>query len=299
MKTKPFLSVIIVSFNTKDIILACLNSLYRFTSSINFEVIVVDNASTDGSVIALTQFESTHSNFRLVHSSANIGFGRANNLGVKEATGNYLLFLNSDTVFTSNNLPYCLKVVDDDTRIGAYSCNLINRDGSHQPSGGYFPNLFRLIAWQIFLDDIPPFSSFINSIHPHISRSQPDWLTGAFMLIPARIFKRVGGFDEKIFMYTEELELCYRIKKLRKKIIYDSHTNIIHLGGASGGSHIAIIKEVEGMLYFWRKHKSLWQIPVVKLIFFVGSLLRYLLFGIIGANATARSAYKAILSYLT
>lgn len=299
MKTKPFLSVIIVSFNTKDIILACLNSLYRFTSGINFEVIVVDNASTDGSVIALTQFESTHPNFRLVRSSANIGFGRANNLGVKEAIGKYLLFLNSDTVFTSNNLPYCLKVVDDDTRIGVYSCNLTNRDGSHQPSGGYFPNLSRLIAWQIFLDDIPPFSNFINSIHPHTSKLQPDWLTGAFMLIPARIFKRVGGFDEKIFMYTEELELCYRIKKLRKKIIYDSHTSITHLGGASGGSHLAITKEVEGMLYFWRKHKPLWQIPMVKLFFFVGSLLRYLLFGIISGNAIARSAYKASLSYLT
>lgn len=297
--TKPVdLSIIIVSFNTKDVTLACLNSLYQFTSGFDLEVIVVDNASTDNSAEMLSKFESRHPNFKLIRSTTNIGFGPANNLGAKEATGNYLLFLNSDTLFVENNLPHCLEAVKKDKNIGVYSCNLTNRDGSHQPSGGYFPNLFRLFAWQFFIDDIPPFSSLIKSIHPHASRKQPDWVTGAFMLIKAKIFWEAGGFDEKIFMYTEELELCYRIKKLGKTVVHDSRTSIIHLGGASGGSYLAITAEVAGMLYFWQKHLPCWQLPVVKLIFFVGSLLRYVIFGIIKANAIARQAYGQSLRLL-
>lgn len=298
MKNKIDLSIVIVSYNTKDITMACLESLYHFTAGIDYEVVVVDNASSDSSAEMLSKFESKHKNFKLIRSTTNIGFGPANNLGAKEAKGEYLLFLNSDILFVDNNLPYCLEAVKKDTTVGVYSCNLTNKDGSHQPSGGYFPNLFRLFAWQFFIDDIPPFSSLIKSIHPHASRKQPDWVTGAFMLIKAKIFWEAGGFDEKIFMYTEELELCYRIKKLAKTVIHDSRTSIIHLGGASGGSYLAITAEVAGMLYFWQKHLPRWQLSGVKLIFFVGSLLRYVIFGIIKANATARQAYGQSLRLL-
>jgi len=298
MKNKIDLSVIIVNYNTKEITLACLNSLYQFTSGIDYEVIVVDNASSDSSAEMLSKFEPGHKNFKLIRSTANIGFGPANNLGAKVAQGEYLLFLNSDTLLIKNNLPHCLAEIKKDKNIGVYSCNLTNRDGSHQPSGGYFPNLARLFVWQLFIDDVPPFSHLIDSIHPHASRKKPDWVTGAFMIIPAKTFWRAAGFDERIFMYTEETELCYRIKKLGQKVIHDSHTSIIHLGGASGGSYLALTKEVEGMLYFWQKHQPAWQLPLVKLIFFAGSLLRYVIFGIIKANATARQAYGQILRLL-
>ena len=298
MKNKIDLSVIIVNYNTKDITRQCLDSLYQFTSGIDYEVIVVDNASSDSSAEMLSKFEPEHKNFKLIRSSANIGFGPANNLGAKAAQGEYLLFLNSDTLLIKNNLPHCLAEIKKDKNIGVYSCNLTNKDGSHQPSGGYFPNLFRLFAWQFFIDDVPPFSHLLDSIHPHASRKKPDWITGAFMLIPTRIFWQAAGFDDRIFMYTEELELCYRIKKLDRKVVYDSQTSIIHLGGASGGSYLALTKEVEGMLYFFRKHKPIWQLPLVKLIFFAGSLLRYVIFGIIKANATARQAYGQILRLL-
>lgn len=299
MKTKLDLSVIIVSFNTRETTLACLESLYRETKEINFEVIVVDNASTDSSAKALTAIESTHKNFKLIRSRQNLGFGRANNLGAKEAKGEYLLFLNSDTLFIENNLQHCLSEMKKDESIGVYSCNLVNKDGSHQPSGGYFPNLFRLFAWQFFLDDIPPFSKLIHSIHPHASVARPDWVTGAFMMINRKVFYEAGGFDENIFMYTEELELCYRIKKMGKLVVLDTHTSIIHLGGASGGSFLALTAEAKGIVYFWKKHKPLGELPLVKSALFVGSLLRYFIFGIIKANATARASYSEILRFLT
>ena len=299
MKSKPILSIIVINFKTKDVTLACLASLYQFTKDIDFEVIAVDNGSGDDSAKALSEFEAKHKNLKLILSPTNIGFGPANNIGAKAAKGEYLLFLNSDTLLIENNLPHCVAEMEKDKNIGVYSCNLTNKDGSHQPSGGYFPNLPRLIAWQLFIDDIPPFSNLINSIHPHASVKQPDWVTGAFMMTPAKTYWEAGGFDEKIFMYTEETELCYRIKKLRKKVVHDSHTSIIHLGGVSGGSYLALTKEVEGMLYFFRKHKPAWQFPIVKICFSVGSLLRYLIFGIIGRNAVSRKSYGQILRHLT
>jgi len=318
MKNKIDLSVIIVNYNTKEITLACLTSLYQFTSGIDYEVIVVDNASSDSSAEMLSKFESEHKNFKLIRSSANIGFGPANNLGAKEAKGEYLLFLNSDTLLIENCLPDCLAAIKNKKAV-ALSCYLLNRDLTIQPSGGFFPTLDRLLIWQFFLDDLPLVGDKFKSIHPHapgffflnrligrqsLPRKQarvelrPDWITGAFMLVPQRIFKEVGGFDDKIFMYTEEMELCYRLKKSGGDIILDPKSAIVHIGGASGGSHLALTKEVEGMLYFWQKHKPAWQLPLVKLIFFAGSLLRYVIFGIIKANATARQAYGQILRLL-
>ncbi len=299
MSNKPDLSIIIVNFNTKAITLACLESLYQSTAGIDFEVIVVDNASTDGSVQELNKFGAKHHAFKLILSSENRGFGVGNNLGAKEAKGKYLLFLNSDTRLTENNLPLCIRQMQKDPDIGVYSCNLINKDGSPQPSGGFFPNLKNLTAWQLFLDDLPFVAKLFQSIHPHSSVSSPDWVTGAFMIIPTKLYQKVGGFDENIFMYVEELELCYRIKKLRKKAVLDSRTSLIHLGGASGGSNLAITGEIKGMLYFWQKHKPKWQLSFVKLIFWVGSLLRYTIFGIIMANATHRKSYRQALGLVS
>ena len=299
MNNKLDLSIVIVNFNTKAITLACLESLYQYTAGLDFEVIVVDNASTDGSVQELNKFGAKHPAFKLILSSENRGFGVGNNLGAKEAKGKYLLFINSDTLLTENNLPFCIRQMQKDPYIGIYSCNLINKDGSHQSSGGFFPNLKNLTAWQLFLDDLPLVAKLFKSIHPHSLVSSPDWVTGAFMIIPTKLYQKVGGFDENIFMYVEELELCYRIKKLGKKAVLDSRTSLIHLGGASGGSNLAITSEIKGMLYFFGKHKPKWQFPFVKLIFWVGSLLRYVIFGIIMANATHRKSYRQALSLVS
>ena len=291
---KPELSVIIVSFNTKEVTLACLTSLYQHTTDLDFEVVIVDNGSTDGTVDELTKFTKSHNNATLIPSSINLGFGNANNLGAKNAAGQYFLFLNSDTVLTANILPKCLARARA-SKVGVYSCGLVNIDGTPQVSGGRFPNLGRLIAWQFFIDDLPLIGRKIGSIHPRFSSPIVDWVTGAFMLIPAAVFKKIGGFDENIFMYTEEVELCYRIKKLGHPVVLDQSTIITHLGGASGGTYLALTKEVEGWLYFWQKYLPSRQLALVKLIFFSGSLLRLIIFGIIKADVTARKSYLQIL----
>lgn len=298
MAKKIQLSIIILSYNTKKLTLNCLKSIYRHSYDLNFEVIVLDNASTDGSVPALKKFAAKKKNCHLIVEKKNWGFAQGNNLAAKKAKGDYLVFLNSDTIIDTGVLPYSLSWFSSHSQTGVYTCRLQNADQTTQPSGGYFPTLSRLFAWQFFLDDLPLVRRLFKSIHPYSSHplysrlAALDWVTGAYMVIPKKVFQQVKGFDKKIFLYVEELELCYRIKQAGYQVIYDPTHSITHLGGSSGGSVNALVSEIKNTIYFFSKHKPGWQLPLVRLIFFFGSLLRFIIFGIIGHDETARQAYR-------
>jgi len=296
---KPDLSIIIVSYNTRQITLSCIESIVANTQEVDYEIIVVDNGSTDGSREALKKLTKENSAITLVDEDKNLGFGKGNNLGASKAKGEYLLFLNSDTILINNALKEALDFVKTKKDLGVYSCGLLNRDSTVQPSGGYFPSLLNLYAWQLFIDDLPIIGKLIPSFHPHLGTMDKDreveWVTGAFMIFSKKVFDKSGGFDEKIFMYTEEMEIIYRVSRLGYKTYFRSSPTIIHLGGASGGSHLALTSEVKNMLYFWKKHKPSWQLPLVKNAFIIGSLLRILLFGIIKGDEKSRRTYSEAL----
>lgn len=293
-------SIVIVSYNTKKILDDCLKSVIKHTKNINYEIIVVDNGSQDGSVDLVKSYTKKFAQVILVDTKENLGFGIGNNRGVEVARGKHLLFLNSDTLFIDNALEKVLGDLQDD-KIGVYSCRLLNSDKSIQASGGYFPTLLNVFAWQLFIDDLPVIKSYIHSFHPSLSyyKKNPllDWVTGAFMIVPKSVFLEAGGFDKNIFMYTEEMELCYRISRLGYKTVLKSKPSIIHLGGASGGSFLALTSEIKYMIYFWEKHKPKWQLPLIKLSFWVGSLLRLIIFGIIKQDEKARRAYVHALKH--
>lgn len=310
------ISVVIVSFNTRKILQDCLDSIYKHTKDLNFEVVVVENGSTDGSLEMLQKYKQKKSNLIVINAGENLGFGKGNNLGVDSSSGKYLVFLNTDTLLITNSLKEVLVRVSALKNCGIYSCELINKDGSSQLSGGHFPTLSNLFVWQFFIDDLPYADRLFKSIHPHQSGFffwkkllgkndfsdnvglidyNVDWVTGAFMVIPRKVFIAAGQFDTNIFMYTEEMELAYRVTKLGFKTYYEPLTKIIHLGGASSGSHLAITSEIKYMLYFWKKHMPVWQSFFAKIIFFVGSLLRLLIFGIIKQNEKLRHTYFAAL----
>lgn len=288
-------SVVILSHNTSEVLKDCLVSLYKFNTGISFETIVIDQNSKDDSVKMLTDFQKERKNFTLVVKKDNPGFGAGCNRAAKIAKGQFLIFLNSDTLFTNNVLNNLENKLPNHKNLGIYSLKLLNRDKSFQASGGSFPNLVNLFLWQFGVDDIPLVGNLFSSFHPkekgNVYRKGPDWVTGAFMVIPKKVYEIVDGFDEKIFMYTEEMELAYRISKLGNKVVYDSSEQIIHLGGASGGNYLALTSEVQNIIYFWRKHKPSWQLPIAKFFFMVGSLLRLLFFGIIRQNESSRKAY--------
>lgn len=295
MTKSPKFSLIILSYNTKKLLADCLDSIYKYSKNVSFEVVVIDHNSQDGSVEFLKKYQKQKKNFKAIFKKDNPGFGIGNNNAAKESKGEYLLLLNSDTLFTYNILDSLSKKLDKYKNLGVYSVSLKNSDGTFQGSGGAFPNLGNLFTWQFAIDDIPFLSRFFNSFHPKsdstLYQSGLDWVTGAFMVIPKKVYDLVAGFDENIFMYTEEMELAYRIKSHSKQVIYDPTESIIHLGGGSGGSYLALTSEAKYLLYFWRKHKPKWQLPLVRLIIFSGSLLRLLFFGIIKQNDTYKKAY--------
>ena len=298
MKQQLDLSVIIVSYNTRLVTLKCLRSIFEYTRGLSFEVIVVDNGSSDGSTDMLRRFKRKNP-LRLIASKKNLGFGRANNRGAKIARGKYLVFLNSDTLLTTNSLKISLEEAKKIKLLGAYSCRLLNADGTIQPTGGFFPTPARILTWQLFLDDLPLIKYWFRPVHPTVSwygeKIELDWLTGAFMLIPRKIFALVHGFDEDIFMYVEDTDLCYRLRQLGRIAVYSPTTAIIHLGGASGSNGNSLVAEAKQTAFFVRKHFGSMAAFVSIFLIKLGSLLRWVLFGIIIPNETKAHSYRQIL----
>lgn len=192
------ISVIIVSYNTKKILRECLTSIFDKTKGLDFEVVIVDNASTDGSVEML---ESRYKDIKILRNKENLGFAKANNQGIEVATGDYVLLLNSDTNLLENSLKVMVDYMGSNPDVGISSCQLVGKDGEIQPSGGFFPDLCRVFAWMFFLDDLPVVNKFIKPFHPHGPKfytndkwynffHYQDWVTGAFFLIRKEVIKK-------------------------------------------------------------------------------------------------------------
>lgn len=290
------LSIIIVSFNTSDLLRKCLNRVYK---SLSFgkiektsEVIVVDNASSDGSV------EMVKKNFPkvlIIKNSNNLGFAKANNQGIKKSTGKFILLLNSDTEVEKDALSNLLHKIKSENR-GVVGGKLLNPDGFTQSSAGFLPNLSKVFFWMFFIDDIPILSKFIKPYHIedksfYEKEQLVDWVSGACFLFRREIIERVGLMDENIFMYGEELEWCYRIKKVGFQIVYVPDAHVLHHKGASSQGAGGILEEFQAIIYLYKKHKPRWELPLVRLLLKIGALLRIIIFGIIGKYKTRLPTY--------
>jgi GT2 family glycosyltransferase len=294
------LSVIILSYNTRQLLKNCLAGLSRSTKGIDFEVIVVDNASRDGSP---QMVKKEFPKVKLIINRQNLGFAGGNNQGIKKARGRYLLLLNSDTMIKENALAKMVGFMDKDEKLGIATCQLLNEDGSIQASGGFFPNLGRIFAWMFFLDDLPLVSKLIKAYHPHEPRfytrdsfyqkeHSQDWVTGAFFMIRREVIDKIGLLDPQFFMYVEEVDYCYRAKKAGFVVAYTPEAQITHLGRRSlKKPGKAIVGEYQGLKIFYQKHYSFSQLPLLVLFLKLGAALRFLVFGVILASQEARVAY--------
>lgn len=248
---KPTLSIIIISYNTKQITEDCIDSIYQ-SSPQSFEIIVIDNNSTDGSVEMLQQFGKKHENFRLVQNKDNAGFARANNQGARLAKGEYILFLNSDTVVLDNALSKLLDFARRVPNAHFIGGKLFNKDMTPQASCGPFYSLPVIFA-----------ALFLRGDYYGLTRSSPnstkevDWVSGACILTKRELFEKIGGFDEEIFMYMDEIDMLYRAKKHGYRVYFYPHAKFVHLGSASSGNRTYPILQVyRGFLYFYKKHHS-------------------------------------------
>ncbi len=277
MTNNPLLSIIIISFNTADITVNCLKSIYqdKGLKDIPYEIIVIDNASTDDSIKNIQKFPIT-----LIQNKTNLGFGKANNQGLKIAQGQYILLLNSDTIILHSAISQSLNWLSSHPEAHCCTAQLLNQDKTIQASGGYFPNLLNIFTWCTRLDDLPLINLFVKPFHPHppnfytkdkfyLHDHPQDWVTGAFMLFRKSVYDSLGGFDENFFMYGEEYEYLYRIhqKFPKSQVWHLIGPQVIHLGGASAITKTdPITREYDGILSFFAKHKPKYQLPFIKIL---------------------------------
>ena len=297
-KNNMDLSVIIVNWNTKKLLEDCLSSIFKFTKSIAFEVIIVDNGSNDGSIAMLKE---KFPQVKLILNRENLGFTKANNQGIKVAKGDYILLLNSDTYLIENSFKQLLdKAQNLGENLGALGPLLLNQDKSTQQSVGFFPNLPQVFFWMTFIDDLPcgqllkPYHVDHDSFYQ--KEREVDWLTAAAILVSQKVVEEVGGLDEKIFMYGEEVEWCHRIKKAGFEVFFSPVTKIVHIGRGSSQKipTAAFIGEYKAVLYFYQKYRSRISLQIARVFLKIGALLRIAVFSILGRKELSKSYVEAL-----
>jgi GT2 family glycosyltransferase len=230
-------SVVIVSWNTKEVTRNCLTSVFRETKNLNFEVFVVDNASTDGTV---PMIKKEFPQARLIENSENKGFAAANNQAIRKAAGEFILLLNSDTIVIENAIEKLACFARTHSDAGVVGGRLLNKDKTLQPSARNFPNIFthfiEINGWHNCLKKnkyLGFIRKFYHLISSHDKSRKVDWVSGAFFLIRKEVIEKVGLLDEHYFMYSEEMDFCFRVKKKDWEVYFTPEAEVIHLGGES------------------------------------------------------------------
>ncbi|MGN0722758.1 MAG: glycosyltransferase family 2 protein [Treponema sp.] len=277
-------SIIIVNYNTKELIKNCINSIYKYTQDIQYEIIVSDNGSTDGSIEML---KSEFPNVILIENNANLGFGTANNRGLKIAKGKYIFYLNSDTVLLNNAVKIFYDYWEnssDKESIGALGCNLLDKNKNINSSYADFPNINKSIydgiklnygLWKLF---------FLKILGHQINQEKKvsiyqkkigevDFIVGADLFLKN---DKNAYFDENIFLYCEEVDLEFQLMKLGKKRLLIAGPEIIHYEGLSAKKSV-YMKEICSFsaiynnisrIYYYKKNISKLKARLIKLLTF-------------------------------
>ncbi|PRY89309.1 glycosyltransferase family 2 protein [Donghicola tyrosinivorans] len=275
-RAQPELTVIIVSYNTKQLTLACLETLYRNTHRTDFDVVVIDNASPDGSAEAIAQ---AFPQVTLIASDENLGFAAANNLIAQQAASEWLLLLNPDTEVHENAVDNLLAFAKAHPEAGITGGRTVFPDGSLNA----LSCLNRITPWSAFcmatgMTTIFRNSSFFNPENmgswKRDSVRQVDIVVGCFLMIRRELWQELGGFDLKFFMYGEEADLCLRAAKLGYQPMVTPDAQIMHLVGASSNKAARKIAMVaKGRTTLIRDHWPKWQVPAgVALMWLWGAL---------------------------
>jgi GT2 family glycosyltransferase len=255
---KRDLSFVIINYNTAEITGNCIRSLLGNQSlrNLSSEIIVVDNASVDGSEQILTsEFGSL---IQFIPSGENLGFGRANNLGVSNASGRFLVLINSDCLAGSTDFIPIRDILESEAPIGFLSVRVLNEDLTIQTVGSKFPDLLVDFKTHVLFHDLNLFKKIRYRNYAGQGLFQVDWVSGCFMAVKKVVFDELQGFDPKIFMYAEDIDICFRAcKRGYSNYVYDK-TSLIHLHGKSGNSKPSLAKmlnTVPNYFYIVRKHQ--------------------------------------------
>ena len=256
------LSIVIVNYNVKYFLHQLIRSLLASVTDYRFEIIVIDNDSSDDSVAYLNEQSYTET-ITIVANETNVGFSKANNQGISCANGRYILLLNPDTLVQEDTLQKAISYIDQDGQIGALGVKMIDGSSQYLPeSKRGFPSPWVSFCRIFGLADLFPRSRVFNSYYlGHLDEEEIqdiDVLTGAFLLVRREVVNKIGGLDEAFFMYGEDIDFSYRIKQAGYDVVYYPHTSIIHFKGESTNKDsIRYVRNFYGaMQIFSRKHFS-------------------------------------------
>lgn len=264
MSPPPDVSVVIVNYNTADFTAQCLDSLRAAPPQASLEIVVVDNASVDDGPDRLA---AAYPEIQLIRSPRNVGIAGGNNLGIRATIGRYVLLLNNDTLVMPGNIDRLVAFLDGHPEAGGAGGRLLNSDGTFQSAYYDFPSL-----WQEFLFATklgPLFSSHYPS-HPSSGEvCEIDWMSTAFALFRRRALEEIGPVDEDYFIYSDETDLFYRLRKAGWRSYYLPGVETIHFGGRSLTPWRRRRLLYRGKLLFFRKHYGSVQTTILRLMFAV------------------------------
>ena len=288
------ISIIIVNYNVKEFVKNLLYSLHKALENYSSEIIVVDNASSDGSV---ENIEKKFPYVKVIANKNNVGFGKANNQGLSIAKGKYIVLLNPDTIVREDTFSKLIEFINSKPEAGMVTCKVLNPDGTLQLAcRRSFPGPWTSFTKIAGLSKLFPNSKFFSKYNltylDENKVNEVDAISGSFMLFTREVYKKVGGFDPQFFMYGEDLDLCYRVQKTGYKVFYVPDTEIIHYKGES--TKRSSIDETKvfynAMHLFVKKHfSSSFLVEIIlrfaivarRLVAFVGSYKLSLFSGII------------------
>ena len=271
------LSIIIVNWNGKDLLRKCLQCVEATVKKVSYETYVVDNASTDGSQDVVRQEFPT---VKLIANKDNVGFATANNQAMKVAEGRYVLLLNSDAFVDANTLDAVVQFMDEHPEAGMSSCKLLYEDRSLQRSCATFPTLATEFFIALGLDKLFPkskvFGKYLMTDWDYNTTRQVDVIMGAFMLVRRELITKIGMMDEAFFMYSEEVDWCYRFKTAGAKVFFYPDVTCVHLwGGSSKAVKVeSLLRLYRARVQFFRKHYGRLSAFCYKIILGFNALVR-------------------------
>jgi len=267
------LSIVIVNWNTQDILTECLHSIFASRTNNYYEVWVVDNGSTDGSV---QMIKEGYPQVELIANKENVGFAHANNQAINQSSGEYVMLLNPDTVIQKDVIETLVNYLDQKPGVGAVGPRLLNPDGTLQESSYPEPTLLREL-WRMFhLDRFYYFAEYPMDSWSLDRAREVDVLMGACFLIRRKALDQVGLLDEKFFIYSEEVDLCTRIRNYGWRLFWNPLVKVVHYGGQSTQQvqQEMFLHLYQGKIQYFRKHHSTVEVWLYKFILFMATVAR-------------------------
>jgi GT2 family glycosyltransferase len=278
------ISVIIVNWNTKELLLECIKSIENNINNSKIEIIVIDNASNDGSVQALNEY---FPDVKLIQNVENLGFARANNIGIKASVGHYICLVNSDVTILPGCFKELIQYMEENPSVGIIGPRILWPDLTLQDSCRKFPGLWNNFCESLYLNRLFQKSDFFCGEHmmffDHASIKKVDGLVGAFLMVRKTALEEVGLFDEQYFIYSEETDLCKRFWKLGWEIVFFPDAQIIHYGRASSSKDPMrfSLAQYDSKVKYWKKHHNSFTVTLFFLFLLMGQGIRLISDGIL------------------